>query len=108
MNGFYLIPANSKKSMLIFGLLQKIDLIIFGIGLGLSLILLLVMPLENIWAAVVAILPGLITGFLVFPVPNYHNMRTILASAYRFFTSNQNYIRKGWCFSNGEDEEHNK
>ena len=108
MNGIYLIPANSKKSMLIFGLFQKIDLIILGVGLAVSLILLLIVPLENIWAAVVAILPGLTAGFLVFPVPNYHNMRTIITSAYKFYTSNQHYIWKGWCFNNGEDEERNK
>ncbi len=108
MNGMYLIPANSKKSMLIFGLFQKIDLIILGVGLAVSLILLLIVPLENIWAAVVAILPGLTAGFLVFPVPNYHNMRTIITSAYKFYTSNQHYIWKGWCFNNGEDEERNK
>ena len=108
MNGFYLIPANSKKSMLIFGLFQPIDLIILGVGLFISMILILVVPLENTWAAVVAVLPGLTAGFLVFPVPNYHNMRTLIVSAYQFFTSNQNYIWKGWCFSNGEDEEHNK
>lgn len=108
MNGFYLIPANSKKSMLIFGLFQWIDLIILGVGLFISFILIMVVPLNNTVAAVLAILPGLTAGFLVFPVPNYHNMRTIIISAYNFFTSNQSYIWKGWCFTNGEDEEHNK
>ena len=37
----YLIPANSKKSMLIFGLFNTTDLIIFLSGLGLTLLLML-------------------------------------------------------------------
>ena len=33
----YLIPANSKKSQLIFGVFQPIDLVIMVIGIFLSL-----------------------------------------------------------------------
>lgn len=50
----YLIPANTKKSMLIFGLFTKFDLILFGIGVGLSLILLLALPVEQIMYAIIA------------------------------------------------------
>ena len=32
MNNKYLIPANTKRSMLIFGLFKPIDLIIFLVG----------------------------------------------------------------------------
>lgn len=51
----YLIPANTKKSMLIFGLFTKFDLILFGIGVGLSLILLLALPVEQIMYAIIAL-----------------------------------------------------
>ena len=85
MNG-YLIPANSKKSMLIFGLFNKFDLILFGSGLVVSFILLLTLPIETLWVALLAIAPGLVTGFLVLPEPNYHNMLTILRSMIEFYT----------------------
>lgn len=99
----YLIPANSKKSMLIFGLFNQLDLIIFGVGLGVSLILLMVLPVDELAWAIVAISPGLITGLLVMPIPNYHNVRTIIRLAYEFYTTRQQFIWKGWCFGDGED-----
>ena len=105
MNNNYLIPANSKKSLLIFGVFNKIDLIMFSIGVGLTLILLLTLPVDKIVYAIVAIAPGLITGFLVLPIPNYHNMLTIIREAISFFTQRRNFIWKGWCFGHGEDEE---
>lgn len=96
--GGFLIPANSKRSMLIFGLFNKFDLILFCSGLGVSFILLLLLPLQSLWVALLAIAPGLITGFLVIPVPNYHNILTVLKSIFEFFTNNQKYIWKGWCY----------
>ena len=101
MNNF-LIPANSKKSMLIFGLFNKVDLIMFGSGLVLTIILLLVLPIEIFWVAIIAVAPGLITGFLVLPVPNYHNMLTVIISAINFLTGRREFIWKGWCY--GEEK----
>ena len=103
MNQF-LIPANSKKSMLIFGLFNTFDLILFGVGVGLTLILLPILPISELVYAVIALLPALITGFLVFPVPNYHNVRTIIMSVWNFYTERRVYYWKGWCFSNGEEK----
>lgn len=103
MNNF-LIPANSKKSMLIFGLFNKVDLIMFGSGLVLTIILLLVLPIEIFWVAIIAIAPGLITGFLVLPVPNYHNMLTVIISAINFLTGRREFIWKGWCYPHGEEK----
>ncbi len=100
----YLIPANTKKSMLIFGLFTKFDLILFGIGVGLSLILLLALPVEQIMYAIIALLPALITGFLVMPVPNYYNMRTLLSSVISFFMNQRKFKWKGWCVPHGEEE----
>lgn len=104
MDGNFLIPANTKRSMLIFGVFKPFDLIIFGIGLSLTLIMLLVLPLNNLTLTVIAISPGLISGFLVLPVPNYHNIGTVLKSIYVFYTTRQKYIWKGWCFYYGKDE----
>lgn len=96
--GGFLIPANSKRSMLIFGLFNKFDLVLFGSGLGVSFILLLLLPLDSLLVALLAIAPGLVTGFLVIPVPNYHNILTVLKSIFEFYTNNQKYIWKGWCY----------
>lgn len=104
MNNNFLIPANSKKSMLIFGLFNKVDLIMFGSGLVLTIILLLVLPIEIFWVAIIAIAPGLITGFLVLPVPNYHNMLTVIISAINFLTGRREFIWKGWCYPHGEEK----
>ena len=103
MDNMYLIPANSKKSMLLFGLFTKIDLALFLIGVGISLLLLMILPIENILMAVIALAPGLICSFLVFPVPNYHNIRTVIQLAWQFYTTRQKYIWRGWCYKDGEE-----
>ena len=102
MKDTYLIPANSKKSMLKFGLFNDFDLILFGSGIGISLLLMMILPVSSLLVAIIVILPGLICGFLVIPVPNYHNVRTVIKSAWEFFTTRQRYIWRGWCFDNGE------
>lgn len=100
----YLIPANSKKSMLYFGLFNTFDLILFCCGVGISLLLLVILPVEQLVIAIIAILPGLICAFLVMPVPNYHNIRTVIGLAWEFFTTRQKYIWRGWCFFNGKTD----
>ena len=105
MNNNFLIPANSKRSMLIFGLFTTFDLILFGSGLGASLLLLLILPIEQLPVALVAISPGMVTGFLVMPVPNYHNVFTFIKIMIEFFTERQKFIWKGWCVVDGKDEE---
>lgn len=103
MNNF-LIPANTKKSMLIFGLFTTFDLILFGAGVGLTLLLLLILPVEQITIAIISLLPALITGFLVMPVPNYYNMRTLIMSVVGFYMNQRKFKWKGWCFPHGEDK----
>lgn len=105
MDEQYLIPANSKKSMLIFGLFVWFDLIMFGIGLAITLILLMALPLDNIVLTVIALAPAFVTGFLVMPVPNYYNMRTILTSAFIFLTTRQKFIWKGWGILDAEEKD---
>ena len=80
MENSYLIPANSKKSLLKFGAFNTVDLIIFGCGIGLSFLLMMLLPVDKFAIAVLAISPGLICGFLVLPIPNYHNIRTVIKS----------------------------
>ena len=103
MNNF-LIPANAKKSMLILGLFTRFDLILFGIGIGLTLVLLMTLPLEEFAISIIALLPALITGFLVLPVPNYYNMRTLIGSAISFYTNQRKFKWKGWCVPHGEEK----
>ena len=103
MDNMYLIPANSKKSMLLFGLFTKVDLALFLIGVGTSLLLLMILPIESILMAVIALAPGLVCAFLVFPVPNYHNIRTVIQLAWQFYTTRQKYIWRCWCYKDGEE-----
>lgn len=100
----YLIPANTKKSMLIFGLFTKFDLILFGAGVGLSLALLMILPVEQLSMAIFSLLPASIAGFLVIPVPNYYNIRTLISSAISFFMNQRKFRWKGWCVLDEEDK----
>ena len=103
-NNQFLIPANAKKSMLIFGLFNTMDLIVFGSGVLLTLILLIALPIENLLYASIALAPAVITAFLVFPIPNYHNSLRFLISLYTFLTTRQRFIWKGWCCRDGEED----
>lgn len=58
--------------------------------------------MEQFMFAVIAIIPGALGTLLVFPIPNYHNVRTVIKNAWIFYTSRQKYIWKGWCLDNGE------
>lgn len=101
----YLIPANTKKSKLIFGLFNTFDAILVGTGVGISLLLMLALPIEDIKWALIAIAPGVITGFLVFPIPNYHNVLTVIRNVINFYTTRQEFVWKGWCVKDGEDSD---
>ena len=103
-NNTYLIPANSKRGLLYFGLFTLNDLILFGSGIVLTFILFYVLPVGNLLYAILAILPGIICGFLVIPVPNYHNVRTVIKVAYEFYTTRQKFVWKGWCIKDGEND----
>lgn len=98
----YLIPANSKKSMLILGFFTMTDLILFGSGVGLTLILLLVIQSTKIGIMLLILCPALITGFLVMPVPYYHNVLQFIINIYTFYSEQRYYLWKGWCH-NGEE-----
>ena len=104
MNG-YLIPANSKKSMLKLGLFTTMDLVLFGSGVGLTLLLLLILPASGIVGMGLILLPALISAFLVFPIANYHNVLQLIINIYTFyFVRQRTYIWKGWCYKNGSSK----
>ena len=105
MNNNYLIPANSKKSMMIFGLFYKFDLILFGCGIATTMLMLMILPIADLKVAILAIMPATVTGFLVFPVPYYHNVLTVIISTWNFFTKEQKFVWKGWCVTNESKEE---
>lgn len=98
MDGNYLIPANTKRGQLILGLFMPIDLILFGSGLFITLILVMILPMDITWVAVLSIMPGIITGLLVLPVAYYHNVRQLIVEIYKYFTNRNRYVWKGWCF----------
>ena len=94
----YLIPANSKKSMLLFGLFTKFDLILVSSGAGVTLFLLFAISPNSLWTAIICLLPLLVTAFLVIPIANYHNVLTIIKETINFFYSRRNYKWRGWCY----------
>ena len=98
----YLMPANSKKSGLILGFFTIPDLIVIGIGATLTAALLLLFKSGTFMQLVIAVLPGITTVLLVFPVPNYHNVMQLLVNIFKFFTGRRKYEWKGWSV---EDEQ---
>lgn len=101
----FLIPANSKKSMLILGVFDLFDLILFASGIGISILLLLLISPDSLFTAIIDITPALVCGFLVMPIPNYHNTRILLMSVYSFYTRREKFIWKGWCVKDEYGEE---
>ena len=93
----FLIPANTKKSMLIFGIFTTFDLILFGVGIGVTILLLMIVRPISLLTACIDLAPAVICGFLVLPVPNYHNIRVVIQEVYTFYTKRQRFIWKGWC-----------
>ena len=98
MNHSYLVPANAKKGTLILNLFLPFDLIMFSTGIVVSLLLIALLPSSNVWLVLLSSMPALVTGLLVVPIPNYHNVRVAILSIYRFYTERRRFIWKGWCF----------
>ena len=102
-NNNYLIPANSKKSQLILGFFTPIDLIVFIVGVSFSVLLLLLIKSDNMAVMLLLASPALVATFLVAPVPNYHNVMTLIGNIYRFFTGRKKYYWRGWCVGYGNN-----
>jgi len=97
VNGF-LVPANAKRGTLILNIFRPFDLILFGSGVVISFALLMFISSSNTLMVILAILPGAITGLLVVPIPNYHNVLSVIQSVIRFYSERRRYKWKGWCF----------
>ncbi len=95
----YLIPANSKNGRLIMGIFLPIDLVIFVVGLAITFVALLLSSEFNLGTvgSILSIVPVGIAGILVFPFPNYHNVRVALGEIINFYSNNRNYVWRGWC-----------
>ena len=93
----YLIPANTKKSKLILGFFTPIDLIVFGSGCGVTIIMLFLFQSLTFQTAIMVLLPAVVAGFLVIPVPNYHNVMQLLTNIILFIMNRKRYFWKGWC-----------
>lgn len=98
----YLIPANTKSGKLILGIFRPFDLILFGTGVLISVTLLAFMPLSSTFVTILILSPAMICGFLVLPVPYYHNMLNIIVELYEFITNRQTYRWRGWCYKVGK------
>lgn len=101
----YLIPANTNKGKLIFGIFRNEDLILFGIGLGITFLLLTIVPLESTLMTVLVLAPAAISALLVAPVPYYHNILNVIKELLEFINNRQKYVWKGWCSSYGESND---
>ena len=88
MNG-YLVPANAKRGTLIFNIFRPVDLIMFSVGAGLSLLLLMITQSSSTLVVILSCLPVAITGLLVVPIPNYHNVLCAIQSILRFYNERQ-------------------
>ena len=97
MNG-YLVPANAKRGTLILNIFRPFDAIMFGTGMAVTLLLLVIVDSNNTIMILLSCLPVAITGLLVIPIPNYHNVLCALQSIFRFFMERRNYYWRGWCF----------
>ena len=93
----YIIPANSNQGKLIFSLFTKFDLILVSSGFAITLLSLMIFKISSFQMFVIIMLPLLITALLVVPIPNYHNVYTVIKELIQFFYKRRNYKWEGWC-----------
>ncbi len=96
----YFIPANTKRGQLLFNLFKPIALAIVRVGVVSTILLLVIInQFQDVsWViSVIATIPGLLAVALVFPVPNYHNVRVLLGEIMNFYNNPRNYKWRGWC-----------
>ena len=99
MDREFIIPSNSKKQCLVFGFMQWTDVIILGIGVAITFILFMIFPITTLPIAIICLLPILISAFLVFPIPNYHNTRCLIYIVFRYYIKDiKKYYWRGWCY----------
>lgn len=93
-----LVPANAKKSILLFGFLRPMpDALVLGVGVLITIILLAFFSDVETWMMMLFCIPMLISVLLVMPIPNYHNTLCVIQSVLNFYNGRRNYIWRGWC-----------
>lgn len=105
----YIIPANSKKSQLIFNVFRPIDL--FGVllpGVLLTTLFLFLFPGDTVSDIVIKLTPIGISLFLVMPIPFYHNVLVYLQEVFKYFNNPRRYYWRGWCARYVTDDEQKK
>jgi len=93
----YIIPANSNNGKLIFSLFTRFDLVLLLTGFGISVGSILLFSPYTIQGLLISLLPLIITAALVIPIPNYHNVYTVIKEVIEFFYNRRNYKWEGWC-----------
>ncbi len=101
MQNNFIIPANTKKSQLIFGFFTPVDLALFGIGSLISVASLMFISETTFFEKILLLLPMLISAFLVLPVRHYHNVLQLITNVVNFYGNRRKYYWRGWCI---EDE----
>ena len=96
MNG-YLIPANSKKSQLIFNVFRIIDLIILLTGAFITTMLMFIFKGDTVKELAIKLAPVGICLFLVMPLPFYHNVLVYLQEVVIYLMNPRRYYWRGWC-----------
>ena len=92
----YIMPANSKKSGLILGLFTPKDLVVLSIGVPISIILLIIFRGAGLLILMLAVIPGLTSILMVFPVPHYHNVMQLLINIFKYYSGRKKYEWRGW------------
>jgi hypothetical protein len=95
----YLIPANSKKSLLIFNMFRLIDLIIAATGAIITLFLMFLVSNQGLSGVIIKLAPVGICLFLVMPLPFYHNILVFLTEVFLYYNNPTKYLWRGWCAS---------
>ena len=93
----YLIPANSKRGMLIFSVYRPIDLVIVLTGAIMTFALFFIIGADSFGLVILELLPALLGAFLTLPIPNYHNTLVLIREVTNYFKNRRVFVWKGWC-----------
>ena len=89
----YLIPANTKRGKLILGFFKPHDLFILAGGILVTLLLMATSEMSSPIITILVLSPAIICGFLVLPVPYYHNVLNIII-AVKDYTAEQKMMQE--------------
>lgn len=93
----YLIPANSKKSLLIFNMFRPFDLFLLLTGGTFTLLFLFIIPGDGFLSLFAKLFPVGICLLLVLPIPYYHNVLVYIQELINYYKRPTQYYWRGWC-----------